>query len=497
MVILRMDLRPAIFAALIMILTSVAGCASLVEKGELPEVVARRPPNIQLGGELILLEESPLMSCSLIDKGGTAHVFVVDEEGKLNHIEIFGEKIITRESIGIIETKQRQFLDAVEHPPGKLRVLAGDKQYFQVSPNLEWQEVTENRCARFVPVGDDLFCAFVIKGDEISAPERTDYTYGMFLLVPFVFWSHEHASKLVLAQESEDGWIVRAVVDPDIPMDADSDFMVETDSFGNIHFLYFTSRGGGTFIFLFIGYGVIDEAIRPEPELRYAQLTLDQLQAHSNGEQNRASSNTSTPMKWITVNGTHVPPEPFIKMNIPFTNMVVDKIDRSQIDLRPLNRKFSFNKQTGEVDGLMWARQCALDDGERRLLVGWDDLLVEASIRDGQWLRRYNVVVAKDFPASNYSWTPRKHLLLRTDSRGDKHLLLKNSEKEFWKTRSYVNYLVKDDVNWSVPLRLGSSSWSHNCTLAVDDSGAAFAAWVNEEDKFVGKWIKPLRGDTQ
>jgi len=238
--ILRMGSRPVISATLIMIATLVAGCASLVSKGKLPEVVARHPPDIQLGEELILLEKPPIMSSSLIDKEGTAHVFVVDEERQLNHIEILGDKIITREFLGIIETKQAKFLDTVEHPPGKLRVLAGDKQYFQVAPNLEWQEIKGNRCARFVPVGDDLFCAFVIKGEEISAPERTDYTFGLFLVVPFVYWSHEHASKLVLAQESQNGWIVRAVVDPDTPMDANSDFMVGTDSLGNINFLSFT-----------------------------------------------------------------------------------------------------------------------------------------------------------------------------------------------------------------------------------------------------------------
>lgn len=488
--ILRMGSRPVISATLIMIATLVAGCASLVSKGKLPEVVARHPPDIQLGEELILLEKPPIMSSSLIDKEGTAHVFVVDEERQLNHIEILGDKIITREFLGIIETKQAKFLDTVEHPPGKLRVLAGDKQYFQVAPNLEWQEIKGNRCARFVPVGDDLFCAFVIKGEEISAPERTDYTFGLFLVVPFVYWSHEHASKLVLAQESQNGWIVRAVVDPDTPMDANSDFMVGTDSLGNINFLYFTSKGGGTFVFFAYGYSGGAWGSAPEPKLRYAQLTFDQLLDHSTDVQNQASSNNSTPMQWMTIKGVTLTHKPFIKKDSNY--------NYAYIVLRPLSRNFSINKATGEVNGLMYAHVCTLDDGERQLpLIGPDKSWVEVSIRDGQWSPRFNIVTAEDFPTSNYSWSQFEKLI-KTDSKGNKHVLLQGIEPGFWKARKYMNYLEKDDVNWSAPLTLGSSNlWSYVSSLAVDDSGVAFAAWVNEGGKFIGRWIKQRSGDIQ
>jgi hypothetical protein len=58
-----------------------------------------------------------------------------------------------------------------------------------------------------------------------------------------------------------------------------------------------------------------------------------------------------------------------------------------------------------------------------------------------------------------------------------------------------MNYFVRDGENWSGPLVLGRSTWQNELeedrTLAIGDSGIAFAAWVNEEDKFIGRWIRP------
>jgi|GEM_PF-3257502 len=464
----------------------VTGCASLVEKGLLPEVVVRQPPEVQVGQELILFEKPPILSTSIIDRNGAAHVFAVDENKHLNHLEILGDKIITQELLGIIETKQGEFIDTIEHPPGKLRVLAGNKQYFRVAPNREWQEIPGNRCARFVPVGDNLFGAFVIKGEEIGAPERTDYTFGCFFLVPIVYWSHEQASKLVLAQETHDGWIVRAVVDPDTPMDANGDFMVETDSLGNIHFLYFNSRGGGTFFVFAYGYSGGAGGSTPEPELRYAQVTCDQFLAHFTHAQNQVSSNNSPPGQWMAIKGSPLTHKPFI--NKDFNSM------HANINLRPLSKHFSVNKKTGEVNGLMWASKCTLDDGERKLpFIGSENLVVEVNIRDRQWSPHFNIVAAKDFPTSDSTWSFLANLLIKADGNDADHLLLQSVKPGTWKGHSFINYLVKSADDWSAPLTLGSSQYLNGkLSLAVNDSGVAFAAWVNKEHKFIGRWIKPV-----
>jgi len=487
----RMDFQPAIATALLILLTLLFGCTSLVSKGLLPDVVTRHPPDIQLGAELILLEEPPERATSLIDTDGVVHLFSIDKDKRLHHLEILGDEIITRESVGVIKKLEPwTSLDAVEHPRGKLSVIAGDKQYFRSASDLNWQKIEGNRCTRFVPVGDDLFCAFVIRGEEIGAPERTDYTYGLFFLVPFVYWSHEYASKLVLAQKSEDGWIVRAVVDPDTAMDANSDFLVGIDGLGKIHFLYFTSKGGGTFIFFAGNYRGGASGSTPEPVLRYAQLTIDQLLAHSTDNQNKASSNNSTPVQWMTIKGVSLTHKPFIKKDSNY--------NYAYIVLRPISRNFSINQATGEVNGLMYAGVCTLDDGEWQLpLLGPDQAWVGLSIRDGQWSPPFNIVTVEDFPTSNYSWSQFEKLI-KTDSKGNKHVLLKSVEPGFWTARKHMNYMVGDGINWSAPLTLGSSNlWSYDSSLAVAESGVAFAVWVNEEGKFIGRWIKPRSADIQ
>jgi hypothetical protein len=457
-----------------------------VEKGKLPEVVSRRPPDVQLGAELILFDKPVILSSSLIDKVGSAHVFVVDQARQLYHIEIIGDKIITREFLGKIGTKQAIFLDTVEHPTGKLRVLAGDKQYFQVAPNGDWQEIKGNQCAQFLPVGDDLYCAFVIKGEKIASPERTDYTFGWFLLVPILYWSHEHSSKLVLAEESPDGWIIRAVVDPDTPMDADSDFLVGTDSIGNIHFLYSASKGGGAFILFAYGYSGGAAASGPKSQLRYARLTFDQLLSHFSDTQNQALINPSTPLKWITIKGASLEQKPCIKKDFNYHH--------APIELKPLNKKFSVNKVSGNVNGLMWASQCTLVDDTRELpMTGPNQSVVEVSLRDGQWSPRFNIVTANDFPTSGILWN-LDNLSIKLDGKGKYHLLLQSLDPG-WKNRKYINYLLKDATDWSAPLVLGRCHITNDViSLAADHSGVTFAAWVNEEGKFIGKWIKPRTG---
>ena len=49
--ILWMPFRPAVATALFILSILIAGCASLVSKDLLPEVVTRHPPDIQLGAE--------------------------------------------------------------------------------------------------------------------------------------------------------------------------------------------------------------------------------------------------------------------------------------------------------------------------------------------------------------------------------------------------------------------------------------------------------------
>jgi hypothetical protein len=342
-----------------------------------------------------------------------------------------------------------------------------------------------------VPIDDKLFCAFVINGEEIEAPERTDYIFGWFLLVPIAFWSHDHVSKLVLAEKSIDGWAIRAVVDPDTPMDAGSDFLVGTDSFGKIHFLYSTSKGGGAFIVFAYGYGGGAGATEPESKLKYAHLTIDQLLSHSTEAQNQALNTHSTPIRWMNIKGTHLEHIPFRKKDYDYLSPVV---------LNPLNRRFVVNRETGNVDGLIWAGQCPMLDIGRKM-PAWisnptaNPSVVEVSIHDGQWTPNFDIVTTLDFPTSGIIWRQTDELSIKLDGKGNYHLLLQNLDIG-WKSRKYMNYFLKGAAGWSAPLSLGRSHITNGVmSLAVNDCGAAFAAWVNEEGKFVARWIKSCTGE--
>lgn len=475
------------------------GCTinSLASKGLLQDVKERQPPDVQLGKELTLLEEPPKLSISFIDKSGAAHIFLIDENNQLIHIEIVGDSINSHEMVGEVELVSWVLLDAIEHPHGKLRVIAGNRQYYKASSNPEWQEVKDNQCVRFVPAGDDLFCSFVIKGKEVAAPQRTDVHYGFFLLLPFVSWSETHASKLVLAQETPKGWVVRAVLDPDTPLDADPDFMVGTDDQGNFHFLYFTSKGDrSTYFFFFpFSYTISDfySSKTKEPILRYAQLTSDQLLAHSSSVKNHAAPHTASPMPWLALRGSTLSNE------LPFTIGTT-----KSACFRLLNKRFSIDRSKREVNGLIWASDVTLIDGNRQLPINFtrerpDHLWVEIGINNGKWSPNFKIVTARDIPAEKHynAWLNYLNALVKIDTKGNLHALLGSEHPPpvAGKIRSYMNYFVRNGENWSGPLVLGRSTWQNELeedrTLAIGDSGIAFAAWVNEEDKFIGRWIRP------
>ena len=485
--ILQAGSLPIAFVILLFFSTFMPGC-TIATKDLLPEVAARQAPDILFSEEIILLQKASVQSSILISRDGLVHVFAVDEESKLHHIEITGEKVITRELLGIIETKRAKFIDAIEYPPGQLRVLAGEKQFFRTSPGDSWQEILENRCSRFISAGDDLFCAFVIRGEEINAPQRTDISLGFFILIPVAWGSHKYASKLVLAQETPDGWVIRAVLDPDNPLDANDDFMVDTDNLGNIHFLYFATKGGSFYYLIFGGFsGAGGSGPLAKPELRYAELPLDQLLAFAAATQYQKSNEINGP--WLPLKGAQLDPMQFLlgKQSINIGE-----------ELRPLNRRFSVGRATGEVDGLIFSLNTPFFDTNGQLsqtpanFPSW----LEVSIRDGKWMPGFIVLTAADLPDSGYWWSDEKKTVIRKDANGNLHALLDSWISGFWHSRCYMNYFVKNDGEWSAPMVFANGNdcgGAKDRSLTMDKSGAVFAAWVNGEGKFIGRWLSPLK----
>ena len=134
---------------------------------------------------------------------------------------------------------------------------------------------------------------------------------------------------------------------------------------------------------------------------------------------------------------------------------------------------------------MVFVSDVTLIDGDRELPF-WDHdySWVEVSLRNGVWAPHFNIVEAKGFPATKTDWG--SPLLLRSDSNCNHHVLITSR----WDP-SYMNYIVKDDEDWSAPLILGNvHKKGGHISLAVSDTGVVFAAWVNEKGKFVGRWIK-------
>lgn len=165
---MRVANRVTIFTVFILSIL-LSGCAaSMGARGMLPDISARQPPAVNLGPEIILLEAevSPLSYLSniisLITVDGRAHLFAADKKNQIHHVEVSDNEVVLREILGVVEgSPPRQTLDAIERPIGRLRVLAGDKQFIKSASDETWQEIKGNLCEKFITANDKLFCAFI------------------------------------------------------------------------------------------------------------------------------------------------------------------------------------------------------------------------------------------------------------------------------------------------------------------------------------------------
>jgi hypothetical protein len=464
-------IRSLVFISTTLLLsTHLIGCAS-VSGPQHSENIIRQPPNVELGEELILLTD-PLKSsdiASLIDTDGRAHVFMVDSKNQLNHIQILADNSIMHEILGIVESKgifkDKLFIDTVEHPAGNLRVLANNKQYIRSSSDSKWQERGENRCEKFISAGDDLFCAFVTKGEDISSPKRKDYSGVVIMVLPIFWWKNVEVSKLVLAKETDDGWVIKAVLDHDTDWDANNGFMADYDEHGKFHLLYYISRGGAWYWVAGGpgGGGVIGGASH-NPDLRYARVDISQL-SPVNEQDNDDNENDliqkSRSKEWLPINGTAI---------TPFPKQIYDSSQSPKV--------FAVNKVTGDVEGLMSTEYITL--------------------HEGQSSPSHETMTQKDFLSERYDFDYAKVSILKKDYKGNSHALSIGMKTGFWKGHFCMTYLEKDGDKWSAPIYLGNreDAWSDS-SLTLDRSGRLFASWINAEGKLTGRWIMLGSGEFQ
>lgn len=462
------------------------GCTSLADRGMLPDIKARQVPDVNLGPEFVLIEGTKIAHNSqfksLISSDGRAHLFLADRKKLIHHVEVSGNEVLLHEILGEMDGDTLgQALDAVEHPAGILRILAGDKQFIRPAPDQKWQEIKGNLCSQFLTTGDHLFCTFIANGEEIGAPTRRDWTVGWFILIPVAFWSDVIADKLVLAQESQNAWTIRAVFDPETTLSVRSDFMVGAVQDGSLHFFYRVSGGSRAFFIAFGaggggGWGGNTSAM----EMRYARVQYDLLFPGNTNSGNQESQRNDTPISWEAVQGISLPPIPYIG----------DKNLTAYFLSGPLERHFTVNGLSGNLEGLVWIYNWRLDDGVHKTGV-FDNPWIYVKLREGKWDPHFNIVTANDLPESGVRWVNDRAALIKNDSKGNNHILLIKTEGS-WVFNNKMCYLLNTGEDWSVPLVLGKDlRIDSRRSLSIDETGKVFAVWENKSNQVVGRWISP------
>jgi len=449
-----------------------SGCATLASSELFREINARQPPATPLGAIVDLLPGPVQTSAILVRATGMVAVVAVDGSHQLHYISVANDGTVKREILGAIGDGDSTRLDIIEHR-GQLRILAGDKQFSRGVANVAWKETGGNRCAKFLPLDDQLFCAMVIKGEEIKSPVRKDWTVGWFILFPVVFWSNESAAKLVIAQESPAGWLIRAVIDGESPLDARMDFFAATNPSGQLQLLFSASRGGGIFgVFVGTAPGAAAAGYSGyDPELRYAQIQLRDFLVATQDDHPSDTPAQSKP--WVSRTSALVEAP---LMVWPSNHLF------------PLNRHFSNDSGSDALHGLLWAREMRVRANSREqnfaTANGWFEVQLEA----GRWRPAVEIL---SLSAPSLSWEIEDNFaILANRAAGTHHALLESCSIGFWDVTCQLAYFVSTSNQWSAPLVLGSSKFTYDGrALAVGDRDCIFATWVNADAKFVGRRI--------
>jgi hypothetical protein len=428
---------------------------------------ARRAPDVALGEPIRLLERPPERLAGIISLDGRVHVFAIDAARTLRHVEIAANAVVAREQVAMLEGDPHGLsLHAIEWPPGTLRVVAGSSQFVRAPSDPGWQEAKGNRCARFLPVAGRLFCAFVLSGEELASPKRTDVYGGLIILLPFAIPVERQSRKLVIAEAAGERWVVRAALDVDDPLDA---FPIEigSDAQGNVHVLYNVGRGGMLILFFPAGGGGVAES--PERRLRYARVPADALLAAGQA----APGGQGAPL--VTIKGLDVRDSPW---SLPST------------------RRFwwgdlAVNPVTGAIEGLYGSTEVRLDGKFYT-----QGMLLAVEMRDGVWQERPSIALVDHWPedGASYKGAPSKNVSVTFDQSGALHALVAHdAEYSMWHPTPAFAYLLKRGGEWSRPLtfRIGlPHAWPYPRLLLADEA-RLFVAWAERDAGLLGRWILP------
>jgi len=426
------------------------GCVSTQLAPEARSTLDRRPSlDVSVGRPMRLFDHPPDRVAGLRSHDGRVHVFAIDSEKVLQHVEVDGDSITVREQVGkAAEGSEPIMLDAVEWPSGTLRVVYGPVQFVRSRGDGTWRKIERNRCVRFVVARQRLYCGFVMSGKEFGSQERTDVYWGLVMIFPLAIPVQRQSEKLVIAEAVDESWTVRAVLDVEDPLDAQPYFLMDVDNDEFVHVLYAVNRGGGWFV---IGPGLAGGG--PEGSLRYARVKSSMLDKSSDGTSKRSA-------------------EPVILLSS-------DAVSDSRLGMLYFVVNPAFGRLEGLVTGVhhhhaLWGAELVFDelrvDSSRPVLR--DDWP-----REGMRYTYFNVMVAADADGTLHALVP---------SCGGKGPF--GCEPGF----NYLSYLRRRDGEWSHPIELATKSPAHvrkPYALMIADGERVYVAWGEEGAEFSGRWI--------
>jgi hypothetical protein len=432
------------------------------------ELDARQASDVRVGELMRLLDQPPVRVGGLVSQDGRVHVFAVDASKALQHIELEGQTIVKRERVGTLDEEPRPIaFHGIEWPPGTLRVAAGESQFVREAASAAWSEVKGNRCMRFLTVGGRLFCAFVINGEEVASPKRTDLYGGLIIVVPFAIPIEKQSRKLVIADGVAGQWIVRAVVDADDPLDARG-FTVGADREGNVHVLYGVGRGGGMYLLFPAGGGGIWE--EPRIQLRYARVGSEALLSPTEGTQQASAG------PFALVKGLEVRDPPW----------------RSMVTRGWWGGSFAVSPASGTIEGLYASSELRL--GGKYYTHG---LLLGVELRNGLWAERVSVVVNEDWPEEGLDYGSRLRMrpLVQFDASGALHALIPHciSHSTLQPCIPALSYVVKRGGAWSRPVMFRTGAFpspQEYARLMIVGEAGVYVVWAEKEVGLLGRWIE-------
>lgn len=285
----------------------------------------------------------------------------------------------------------------------------------------------------------------------------------------------------MIAKESRDGWIILAVFDPEAKLSTRSDYVLGADRRG-LRVLY---RSSGESYAFFVGGGAGGAGIGGTDisgqQISYARFEYEMLFQRPSGPDTKTKTEDHQ-ASWLKVAGKPIPAPSFIR-GITFPPLFW---------VEPLDRRFTVNGASGDIEGLVRAYQIIMNDGLKKIdgTGLTDHPWVEVRFNGDRWLLPIEIVAADDLPDPGFRWYYDREALIRSDVHGNDHVLLERSSPGFWTASFEICYFTKTDAGWSAPIVLGTNvpSNSHR-DLALDDKGNAFAVWIDKNDAVKGRWI--------